>query len=796
MPFDIYQLNGLDYDDVEPIFEDYINGAVTEFLNSPAGRKLLDNDPNAGNWIASFIDMAYMYGEVTLPKMTKTDAQNVMEYVLPRKLVLMEPSQADPAVPELVAYWKFLKEKYNFRSANAIAKYLQSLGDRFRDLMTDRSRGSFVKSFLMQGMEAGFDMNTPEGLEAFQAIYNQQMQNSQVVNTSASTLEHDVDDEDSEDLEEEEIQNDAAPHPQSQDLPETLLHLEGIQGSGRMTAMEQPPLGEESEIASMQNLFFYILDNSDLETKLIDAAQELLPIDNPAIAKILVHTLFDEMLEMMEMMELEEDLEDSEIDAEAEEFLANIQAAMTSGNDVISVLEEQLVSLLKSAAGEFSEETLDELKGLTTVVEIVLSEEQAECLTRQTFSNTEPGTILNDFQTVLDIIISRGKKGIPVSDKLKHFSQKDLIAIDEALGIPFPQDLKRPVMKSFPHISGIYLLLRASGLAEITRVGKKYYLRLNDQVFESWQQLNPTEKYFSLLEAWFLRSREELLGEQTSIFTEGSKCFQYFTRSLAQGQQSVRNYEEQHHLNFLPGSHNMALFHLFGLVEIDAKKPHKGKGWRYSSVTKTPFGDALVSAMSQVYGFEDGTMQTNPQDTNFDSIALGQWQPSLSVYFPDWQQSLASPEIGFRSGVYTFRVSLGKIWRRIAISADYTLYDLSLTILESVDFDNDHLDQFSFENPFGITQIIPHPQWGPEAISPFSTNAIHTFFKMSGNLSTAEFLIGHLPIKVGAVMEYLFDFGDNWEFEVLLESVDEEDEREEYAEIIESKGKAPEQYPD
>jgi hypothetical protein len=44
-------------------------------------------------------------------------------------------------------------------------------------------------------------------------------------------------------------------------------------------------------------------------------------------------------------------------------------------------------------------------------------------------------------------------------------------------------------------------------------------------------------------------------------------------------------------------------------------------------------------------------------------------------------------------------------------------------------------------------------------------------------------------------MEYLFDFGDNWEFQLQLEEI-KSDRRSGYGEIIASEGKAPEQYPD
>jgi hypothetical protein len=42
----------------------------------------------------------------------------------------------------------------------------------------------------------------------------------------------------------------------------------------------------------------------------------------------------------------------------------------------------------------------------------------------------------------------------------------------------------------------------------------------------------------------------------------------------------------------------------------------------------------------------------------------------------------------------------------------------------------------------------------------------------------------------------VFDFGDWWEFNVVLESIDEPDPKFKKAEVIDQKGKAPKQYAD
>jgi hypothetical protein len=63
--------------------------------------------------------------------------------------------------------------------------------------------------------------------------------------------------------------------------------------------------------------------------------------------------------------------------------------------------------------------------------------------------------------------------------------------------------------------------------------------------------------------------------------------------------------------------------------------------------------------------------------------------------------------------------------------------------------------------------------------------------------TTEDILIGDLPIKINDKMNFTFDYGDNWQFSILLEKIEvikkEANEIPEI-EIIKINGKAPEQY--
>ena len=96
----------------------------------------------------------------------------MLEELFPRKMTLLSPSDADGAIPELIAFWQFLQREYELDSDNAILNYLHELETEFRDIMSDTSKFGMAKSFFMAGNEAGFDMTTQEGLDALMLHYN------------------------------------------------------------------------------------------------------------------------------------------------------------------------------------------------------------------------------------------------------------------------------------------------------------------------------------------------------------------------------------------------------------------------------------------------------------------------------------------------------------------------------------------------------------------------------------------------------------------------------------------------
>ena len=190
---------------------------------------------------------------------------------------------------------------------------------------------------------------------------------------------------------------------------------------------------------------------------------------------------------------------------------------------------------------------------------------------------------------------------------------------------------------------------------------------------------------------------------------------------------------------------------------------------------------------------------------------------------------------------YTFHVSLpgtGRTWRKIEMSADQTLEELHFAIQDAYEWDTDHLYSFfmsgqawdegsEYRLPEGsdpwrvpIEEDEEEEEW-PERTPEERERSLRALFG-GGEGMTVEEMQAHvdafwdeylaeedelgpgnvqittleeLDLEPGQEFMYLFDYGDDWRFKVRVHAINENaDPDGEYPRLVESVGKAPEQY--
>jgi hypothetical protein len=404
-----------------------------------------------------------------------------------------------------------------------------------------------------------------------------------------------------------------------------------------------------------------------------------------------------------------------------------------------------------------------------------LTTAQGQVLRDQVITDDQPGPVLHDFQVLLDAL---SPDGLEAGGKYNLIAVKLIGELDKRLSRPLNLQLKRPQIRSHPYLQALNLLLRASGLSRVEGTGAKARLVLEPAMKMQWDQLNPTERYFNLLEAAFRFGRAEMVGEQGGhwggVFWP---CLDGWQHTPQSGRKfNLDRPNEVYMAGVGRGWYLLALMDLFGLMAVEQPRGPVTT-WYPAALRHVPFGDAVMTILAADAGailLDEGPEDEEDEETS-QELCFGAWQPRFQPFFPEWQRNLEFSSLEPRDGMFIFRVSLGKVWRLIAMPSDAALDDLAALILHSVEFDNDHLYEFTYRDRLGAQCSVLHPQ-------------------MDEGPWTSEMLVGELPLEPGQTMTFHFDFGDDWLFNVKLERVEPLGAQKQPS-VLESHGKAPPQYP-
>ena len=127
----------------------------------------------------------------------------------------------------------------------------------------------------------------------------------------------------------------------------------------------------------------------------------------------------------------------------------------------------------------------------------------------------------------------------------------------------------------------------------------------------------------------------------------------------------------------------------------------------------------------------------------------------------------------------TLKISVNpKVYRHIRINDNATLHTLHKIILDSLDFDDDHLHSFFMNN---VAWDSAH-EYGGVGVE------INGCAGLSAKAKLSDF-----DLKKGSKFLEIFDFGDEWEFQISV--LDTDDKKIAKPEIIKSVGEI-EQYKD
>ena len=135
---------------------------VTAFLASPEGGAVSDMEGHR-----MLMQFAADYIGASIATLEAEDLREVLFEIIPRK-VSVDPSAAGAIIDDCRAFYRFLKHAFGLAQADDCLRVLgPSAGKKLKQALANPQNFGMAKSILMAGAEAGFDIQSKEGIEAW-----------------------------------------------------------------------------------------------------------------------------------------------------------------------------------------------------------------------------------------------------------------------------------------------------------------------------------------------------------------------------------------------------------------------------------------------------------------------------------------------------------------------------------------------------------------------------------------------------------------------------------------------------
>ena len=319
---------------------------------------------------------------------------------------------------------------------------------------------------------------------------------------------------------------------------------------------------------------------------------------------------------------------------------------------------------------------------------------------------------------------------------------------------------------------------------------RKNILHLNIERAKLYDALSENEKYFFLLDAFWGHISWDYAYDCRNFW--GEEFYLKMIANFPLGKKiTIEDSETKRkgELRSNPYSFVAEILSALGILKLEwdtnLEKKQAKYAFPYQTVEVTPLGKEIIPIlfgekgldMRKGFSFnwflqeEETEMQKKPTLADLFKEQFSEWEI---------ENKLLSIDYELIEGSYHLKVALDKnCYRVIEIGGNDSFDDLHDAIQEAFDFDDDHLYVFFMDNR----------RWSSEEESCFWSPHYQDI-----GIFADEKLIGQVGLMEGQKFMYLFDFGDEWIFEITVEKIFPDENEPEFPSIILSKGEAPTQY--
>ncbi|MDR2855286.1 MAG: plasmid pRiA4b ORF-3 family protein [Methanomicrobiales archaeon] len=397
-------------------------------------------------------------------------------------------------------------------------------------------------------------------------------------------------------------------------------------------------------------------------------------------------------------------------------------------------------------------------------------------------------------------------------------STKACYEVNKLLQYPKAGAKKTDRMDQYPSVSLWFLIAKEAGLIAYTETKGSKSTYTTTSKYVDFKRMNLFSQYLLIFYIWFC------FVDGGTQYNEGGlgsivirSLDRIFTRLAENGSEKwIKN--DQSGVNIFdegsdPAQMMMKLFYKsahnlrdLGLIEFEegAKLNKYFKTPIISLLKPTEFGAVIFGACEQRkytafnVHYEDRYFELLYDRDAEDDPVLDQqrgeaFEPEMESFvtpfldcFPQGSIDIATirrilyeyDNLHDDNRVFEFKVSLSKkCYRVIRCLPMHTFEDLHLAIQDAFDFGDDHLYAFFLDGKF------------------YSKYAVNSPFTEEPPFAD-ELCLGNCRLTNKQRILYLFDFGDEWTFDIVLDVKYDTGVIDEDVKIIKSVGKSPEQYPD
>ena len=394
--------------------------------------------------------------------------------------------------------------------------------------------------------------------------------------------------------------------------------------------------------------------------------------------------------------------------------------------------------------------------------------------------------IIKDFNSFLGYF---GDSKITLTNSQGVLRATDLLLLNELMSKPVPFVNNKSKMADFKVLTTFFYIAVESGIFLVKKdsLKKKHFFVINPARKVAYDQLENSQKYFTLLEGFYQRIDWDIAFDCRGFWGED------FCRDLLKEKIGVpvtiadRSLKREGKLRLFSQIFFLEVLSAFGFFELEwdrqvTKKPTKYLN-PYRSITNLLLGAALLPVlikMPTIAGLPSLDFEIDDEKITDRNSFYKSFKPLLASPLSDWDVSFFEKTAKIFQGSYVLKIALDKkLYRTISISSTVTLEDLHLAIQSLYQFDNDHLYAFFMD---GNRYSMENAYYDERA------------FDFDGYFAI-KFTLGELDLYEKKEFLYVFDFGDSWEFliQVIKLESDKTENNAPYS-ILEEVGKAPKQY--